>query len=699
MVECLEHFTLYIDNKTKYALVFRKVPVMLSAHPWYFTTHHLISEYKMLTNWRIEGFKAIRSRVDLPLASLTIFTGSNSSGKSTVLQSMLVIAQTLQHRNHDIPLITNGALLSLGGFDDILNDESKSRKLTIGFTLQPANILVDKPLQTIAIPSFDASGTITGRSIWNPQTETALLESISMDATFGKNEEKNNLAEEKASERITLNECNLTVLTRLNNDTEFEFITTARKRDSYLPKKTDIKAENDYECRIDDIQKKALKDFIALPYEPWEMKRENLFDSNALRCRCNHFIPKDFNILRNLGVEAILALRNGLVKAVDVQDLNFMIDPRIQKREDIKKLTHEMRAIMIDSLDEIFIDDKDEENEVRAILTSSSPSSKFEAEYEPLINIATGNRLLEYVKKKDEFSIAYEAALKKAKSMDDLIVDETLNPPWLDDVQNTTRDYFSTSIAYIGPLRAEPKNYYNTRLNLASYDIGAKGEYAGEVYLDNLNTDITYISPPTINNLGVFLSPNNGTLKQAMAEWMRHLTIAEDINVEYLGRNGYRILVRLADDKNFCDISDVGVGISQIFPILVMGLLSKQDSTMIFEQPELHLHPKVQTRLADFFISLALLNKQSIVESHSEHIINQLRYRIAHDSNSNELKELTRIYFVEKADSSSEFTPVEINEYGAIPDWPDGFFDQNTNEIIDTIRIESLKKGFHDKSN
>ena len=213
IVECLEYFTLYIDNDTRYALLFRKVLVMLSAHPWYFTTHHLISDYIMLTNWRIEGFKAIRSMIELPLAPLTIFTGSNSSGKSTVLQSMLVIAQTLQHRNHNIPLITNGALLSLGGFDDILNDESKSRKLTIGFTLQPANVIPGVSLPTIAIPLFEASEKITGRSIWDPQTDTAILESISMDATFGRCEEIHSTAEKKASEGVTLNDCNLTFLT------------------------------------------------------------------------------------------------------------------------------------------------------------------------------------------------------------------------------------------------------------------------------------------------------------------------------------------------------------------------------------------------------------------------------------------------------------------------------------------------------
>jgi predicted ATPase len=107
-----------------------------------------------------------------------------------------------------------------------------------------------------------------------------------------------------------------------------------------------------------------------------------------------------------------------------------------------------------------------------------------------------------------------------------------------------------------------------------------------------------------------------------------------------------------------------------------MCLLADADSTLVFEQPELHLHPKVQTLLGDFFLSMALCNKQCIVETHSEYLIDRLRFRIA-SAEKEPLTDNAKIYFVEKPGPNSTFREVKINEYGAIVDWPDGFFDQS----------------------
>ncbi|MEN8215035.1 MAG: AAA family ATPase [Pseudomonadota bacterium] len=57
---------------------------------------------------------------------------------------------------------------------------------------------------------------------------------------------------------------------------------------------------------------------------------------------------------------------------------------------------------------------------------------------------------------------------------------------------------------------------------------------------------------------------------------------------------------------------------SQVLPILVMCLLAKPDSTLIIEQPELHLNPLVQTRLGDFFLSMALSHKQCIIQKNHQ---------------------------------------------------------------------------------
>jgi len=123
-----------------------------------------------------------------------------------------------------------------------------------------------------------------------------------------------------------------------------------------------------------------------------------------------------------------------------------------------------------------------------------------------------------------------------------------------------------------------------------------------------------------------------------------------------------------------------------------MALVSGPGAVLLFEQPELHLHPAVQSRLADFFISLAKSGRQCLVETHSEYLINRLRLRIAESEQSDQLQDLATIHFVERTGATSKFTEVSINEFGAIPDWPTGFFDQGPNESEQILKAALLKK-------
>ena len=72
----------------------------------------------MITKWKAFNFKSIRKETELNFAPLTIFAGANSSGKSTFLQPILLVAQTLAHRVTSRPVVLNGAFARLGQFDD-----------------------------------------------------------------------------------------------------------------------------------------------------------------------------------------------------------------------------------------------------------------------------------------------------------------------------------------------------------------------------------------------------------------------------------------------------------------------------------------------------------------------------------------------------------------------------------------------------
>lgn len=157
------------------------------------------------------------------------------------------------------------------------------------------------------------------------------------------------------------------------------------------------------------------------------------------------------------------------------------------------------------------------------------------------------------------------------------------------------------------------------------------------------------------------------------------------------GKLGHEFKVATSSGDSTHDLTHVGVGVSQILPILVLSLLAEQGATLIFEQPELHLHPRVQTRLADFFLSMILLKKQCIIETHSEYLINRLRY-FAASSQDKYISDNVLIYFVEKKKETSTFRPIKINEFGVIENWPEGFFDENEENSTRILKAAIKKK-------
>jgi predicted ATPase len=243
-----------------------------------------------------------------------------------------------------------------------------------------------------------------------------------------------------------------------------------------------------------------------------------------------------------------------------------------------------------------------------------------------------------------------------------------------------------SSVTYIGPLREEPSRRYIYEDEVL--EIGVKGENAAYIFLsetDNKIKDVHFFDE--INNK--FIKEDKITLGEAISKWNELFKIKNfkaESSMEVIRLN----LDSSNNDSTRVNIADVGFGVSQIFPIILEGLRMEKNSTMLLEQPEIHLHPKIQMQLADYFISLALSNKNLIIETHSEHIINRLIRRIIEDTEHN-LNDYIGIYFIEPTQNGSKFTPIEINETNGIVNWPDEFFDQNATEQ-EKIILASIKK-------
>ncbi len=145
------------------------------------------------------------------------------------------------------------------------------------------------------------------------------------------------------------------------------------------------------------------------------------------------------------------------------------------------------------------------------------------------------------------------------------------------------------------------------------------------------------------------------------------------------------------------EIEDVGVGISQIIPVLV-AIMNKRRPRVFIQQPELHLHPKLQAQLGDVFIKctndLIEMDRlpRFVIESHSEHFLLRLLRRIRETNRSDIKNKLFGLYpenvsvlYVDKLeDGTTKILPLRISPEGEFIDrWPNGFFTERDGELFD----------------
>lgn len=104
----------------------------------------------MLKSWTIQNFKPILDSGELKLAPVTVLAGRNSSGKSSLIQSILMISQTLSSRILDRPLLPTSSIVQLGTFEDILSEQTKLRTLAVGFELEMGKEELKETQKTLA---------------------------------------------------------------------------------------------------------------------------------------------------------------------------------------------------------------------------------------------------------------------------------------------------------------------------------------------------------------------------------------------------------------------------------------------------------------------------------------------------------------------------------------------------------------------
>lgn len=245
--------------------------------------------------------------------------------------------------------------------------------------------------------------------------------------------------------------------------------------------------------------------------------------------------------------------------------------------------------------------------------------------------------------------------------------------------RNPLSTFFGSRVLYLGPLRVAPKfAYTQDSVTTPNTPVGIKGEATYEL----LSTQT-----PTANLLqtGRYIVPaglpksSRPSLQEATNMWLEFF-FGEGSSVSVSKPSQFGINVRFGDES----LTNVGVGVSQILPIIVLCLSSKPGQLILLEQPELHLHPALQQKLADFFLEVTRSGRQMIVETHSEYLITRLRLRTVQDP---ETSEQYQIVFAENDEANgTTYRPVNVDENGSLETWPEGFFDEASSDMEQLVQ-------------
>ena len=230
------------------------------------------------------------------------------------------------------------------------------------------------------------------------------------------------------------------------------------------------------------------------------------------------------------------------------------------------------------------------------------------------------------------------------------------------------------SVYYLGPLREYPQREYHWG-GSSPEDVGQRGERTMDAILAATRDNMTRrLRPPA---RGVRKMP----FQKVIAHWLNELGLIRDFSLEEIakGTNLYRAMVKTSRFSVPTALPDVGFGVSQVLPALVLLYYVPEGATVLMEQPEIHLHPAVQSGLADVMLNVAAVrNVQIVVESHSEHLMRRLQRRVAE---KRAVSEDVKLYFVRSNRGTAELSDLRLNEWGEIENWPDNFFGDEMGEI------------------
>ncbi len=546
----------------------------------------------MIKSWAVSGFKAIGSEQRLELAPLTVLAGVNNSGKSSILQALLILCQSLSSARSSQQLLLDGELFQRGEAGDLLHDDKKQLDLELA---------------------------------------------VSARIQFAPNQFRDSEVNGRFSFRLGRGDFDLTQLAlsliSVDAESQTESLSQAEYAATVVRKRWSGQRGIEPAWLTPDHFKFRLQDQLT---GKWMAEGLSLW---------------------NLMPERI-------VERIDAQTEEYQEIIRYLQSPTMARLTGRRIG---ESLEATAL------KIARELLSDPELSSVSEIDATQRLALRRLQRNSVPRKIQDILSSLKGIYGWRRRPL----------PVWLDDSVAAIAGA-ADSVYHLGPLRIPPQFVYSSLPHPGDLRVGSAGEFTAEQLNRHGGETVRSVHPKT-------LAEEEVSVRAAVNQWLNFMNVAQSISVYYRPKLGHYVWVFPHQTEKIMDLTSIGVGASQVIPVLVQSLIAPPGSVAIFEQPELHLHPSLQSKLADFFLGMARTGRQYLIETHSEHFINRLRFRIAEESDQ-EVRSKVRIYFSERSEGSSRFRPVEINDFGGIEDWPTGFFDEAHFEAERILRSALTKR-------
>ena len=232
-------------------------------------------------------------------------------------------------------------------------------------------------------------------------------------------------------------------------------------------------------------------------------------------------------------------------------------------------------------------------------------------------------------------------------------------------------------LVYVNAERLGPRKFYHhSEVFARRGNLGTRGEYTPN-YLSARQDESLSSNDPRCSD------PRHRRLMEVIDHWLQEVTPGAHLQLETI-QDADAIIAGFSFDHpgdvgtRRYRATNVGFGLSYTLPVLT-ALLEPSDSLCLIENPEAHLHPKGQTRLAELAVRASLAGVQVVVETHSDHFMDGVRIAVREGLVRPE--DVAFHYFSRDGAEAAVSSP-RVDTDGRLSTWPEGFFDQHEDNLI-----------------